>query len=330
MRKLQTPFYVTLFALCVNLLAPMVMPAKAASITTLTVVPTSSVALATTNVTLTFSPVPSITTGTILQISYDPAFTGGSSLDFNDITISGTNFSSKVCSGFIAGYFTCTVTTSAPIVTPVTILIGGVHKLTNPAAGNYSFSVTANIGGTGTTFDAGAGLAYIAGANQVVINALVVPVLSLDLYNSGSLTLMTDPNTCNLGALSINTISTCAYDIGIGTNNAGGAVLSAQAAGGMISGSNTLAAATGIGLTAGTEAYGFHISGNGTVFSAIGSYATGVQAVPGSATQISGSLAVSNKATLVQHINITHSAAVSTSTPTGNYSQTVSYTVFSK
>lgn len=301
---------------------------NAASLTNITVTPAALTVSTATNVTITFTPNTAITTGSILTFAYDTLFTGGAALVNADIAITGTNITSKVCSGFVAGMFTCTLTTSAPVTTLVTTVIGGANQLTTPAtAGNYSFSVSANIGGGGVTYDTGAGLAYIAGENQVLIKAVVPPVLALDLYNAGSNTLMTNPNTCDLGVLSINSVSTCAYDVGVGTNDTAGATAKVRAGGPLTNGSHNFTAAAGA-ITAGTESYGFYISANGTVFTASGAYATPYQPVPTTETTFSTSAVKSDKATTAQHFTVTHGATMSTTTDTGAYTQTVFYTAY--
>jgi hypothetical protein len=267
----------------------------------------------------------------VIEFTYDTAFTGGAALVDADIAISGTNITGKACSGFVAGYFKCTLTTSAGVTTPITTVIGGTHQLTTPSsAGNYSFSLSNWIGGAGTSYDVGAGLAYIAGENQVIISAKVVPVLALDLYNSASVVLMSNPNTCSLGVQSINRVTTCSYDVGVGTNDTTGATLKINGGAAMTNGSYNITNASGAALTAGTEAYGFYISAAGSKFTASGSYATPVQAVPVSETTIATSAAVSDKTVQAQHLTITHSMAISTATATGDYTQTDSYTAYTK
>lgn len=287
-----------------------------------------------TSVVITFTPVTSTTTGSIIQVTYDQGtgtgFTGGASLTDADVAITGTNITAKACTGFVSGYFKCTITSSAPVTTAVTITLNGTNKLTTPSvAGNYSVSITTDIGGTGSTFDMGAGLSYIANANEIQITALVPPVLALDLYNSGTTVVMTS-RVCALGVLSINAISSCSYDVGIGTNNTTGATLKVIAGGGMTNGVVNLTNATGP-LTAGTEAYGFYISTTGNKFTPAGSYGTASQTVPtGTAAVFADSTAISDKGTLANHITVTHQAAMSTATQTGNYTQTLSYTGFTK
>lgn len=303
---------------------------KAASLTNVTVTPAALTVSTATNVTVTFTPNTAITTGTILTFTYDTSFTGGASLTNSDVAISGTNISSKTCTGFISGYFSCTLTTSGSVTTLVTTVIGGSNQLTTPAtAGNYSLSVTADIGGAGTTFDGGAGLAYIGDENEVDIRAYVPPVLALDLYQTNSATLLTNPNTCNLGVLSYNTVNTCSYDVGVGTNNDAGSTLRVISSGDFTNGSHNFTQAGDTTIVAGTEEYGFRISDLGTVFtdSATFNGAT-YESVPTSATSIATSAAVSDKATTAQHIEITHAATMATTTPVGNYNHTVTYTAF--
>jgi hypothetical protein len=308
-------------------------PAQAATaiLTTITVTPASTLVSTATNVTIVFTPVTSTTTNTVMEVSYDPLFTGGAALVDGDITVTNANITAKVCSGFVAGYFKCTITASAPVTTAITTVIGNTHKLTTPgSAGNYSFSISDWIGGAGTGYDVGAGLAYIANENQVLITSKVVPVLALDLYNAGTATLMTNPNTCSLGVQSINRVTTCSYDVGVGTNDTTGATLKVNGGAAMTNGSTTIANATGAALVAGTEAYGFYISAAGSKFTAAGSYITPVQAVPIVETTLATSAAVSDKLTIAQHLTIVHSLAISTSTATGDYTQTDSYTVYTK
>src|SRR5690606_17336151 len=98
---------------------------------------------------VTFTPNTAITTGTILEVTYDTAFTGGAALTDADVAVTGTNISASTESNFVAGYFRSTLTTTGSVTTSVTITIDGTNELTNPATnGNYSWSVTANIGGT--------------------------------------------------------------------------------------------------------------------------------------------------------------------------------------
>lgn len=261
--KIKVVNLTSIFLLIVLVAVPLsslITKVKAASLTNVTVTPASLNTSTAANVVITFTPVTTITTGSIVIFTYDTAFTGGASVADADITITGTNITAETCTGFIAGYFRCTLTTSAGVTTAVTATIGN-NKLTTPSSvGNYSWSVSVDIGGAGTTFDSGAGLAYIGDENDVDIRAYVPPVLALDLYQTGTSTLLSNPNTCNLGVLSFNAVNTCSYDIGVGTNNASGATIRVMSDGHFTNGTHNFTQAGDTAIVAGTEEYGFRIS----------------------------------------------------------------------
>ena len=303
---------------------------NAAVLTDVTVTPTSLSTSTAADVTVTFTPVTAITNNSVIEITYPTAFTGGGALTDPDIAISGTNISSKSCTGFVAGYFRCTLTTSGSVTTTVTTVIGDTNQLTTPSsAGNYSWSVSVNVGGSGSIYDTGAGLSYIADENEVEVRAIVPSVLALDLYNSGTTTLMTNPNTCNLGVLSVNSVNTCAYNVGVGTNSSTGATVRVRAGGAFTNGTVNMTNASGI-INAGTEAYGFYISTAGARFSAAGSYGSAYQTVPTTETTLATSTTTSDKATVEHHFTVTHGATMGTTTATGTYTQTVFYTAYTK
>jgi hypothetical protein len=335
MKKRIKPYFTgILIMLTVITVFTLSFPVNAAVLTDVAITLGATTTSTATSVIITFTPVTSTTTGSIIQVTYDQGtgtgFTGGSALTDTDVAVAGTNITAKVCTGFVNGYFRCTITSSAPVTTAITITLNGGNKLTTPSvAGNYSVSITTDIGGTGSTFDMGAGLSYIANANEILVTALVPPVLALDLYDSGTTNVMSS-RVCALGVLSINAISSCSYDVGVGTNNTTGATLKVVAGGGMTNGVVNLTNASGA-LTAGVEAYGFYISTNGNKFTPAGSYGTASQTVPtGTAAVFADSTAISDKGTLANHITVTHQAAMSTATQTGNYTQTLSYTGFTK
>ncbi len=305
---------------------------KAASITNLTITPTSQNQLTLTNVTATFLPNTPITTGSILTVTYDVGFTGGATLTNTDISVTGTNIISKVCSGFSVGLFTCTLTTSASVTTLVTIVIGGANKLTTPIlADNYPFSVTVNIGGLGTTFDSGAGLAYISSnsvkENEVEVSAYVPPTVSLEIFTTGTNTKLTDPNTCGLGVLSLTQVNTCTYDVGVGTNNATGATVKVTSDGKLRQGATNFTDTSGT-ITAATEAYGIYISSNGTIFTPAGLYGTSYQPVPQTIPIFATSASTSDSLVIANHFTVTHAAAMSIATQVGSYKHKLTYTAF--
>ncbi len=306
---------------------------KAAGLTNVTVAPVSQNQSTATNIVVTFTPNTAITNGTILEVTYDTAFTGGAALTNADVSVAGTNISASTESNFVAGYFKSVLTTTGSVTTTVTITIGGGNQLTTPSsAGNYSWAVSADIGGGGTTYDIGAGLAYISSIsikeNQVNVTSIVPPAISLDLDQSGSNTKLVDPNTCTLGVLALNTVKTCSYDVAVGTNNTAGATVKVTSNNGLTNGTYTFTGTGGSPAVAGTEGYGFWVASAGSVFTASGSYGTQSQNVPTTVQTFATSSATSSATTIGEHLGVTHEAAMSTSTATGVYSHIVSYTAF--
>lgn len=333
---------ITVFGL---ILSPLVSPLKtveAASITTVAVSLNPETASTATTVTITFTPATPLTTGTVLTIAYDTSFTGGAALTDADVTITGANITSTVESAFAAGYFKSTMTNSAPVTGAVTIAIGATHKLTNPVLGNYSFSVAADIGGAGTTVDTGAGLAYV-GANQddhqVLVTAAVPPVIDLELYQAGVDTLLANPNTCPLGALSLANVSSCKYDVAGTTNNVTGMTVKVQgvtvadwATGSavLLAGSNNIDAVADGAVTAGSEEYGFNISDDGAGDVWDGStYETTDSAVPTTETIFASTAASIDGGVVANRFEVTHEASMSGSTAASTgYQHGVVYTAY--
>jgi hypothetical protein len=121
---------------------------------------------------ISFTPNNALTNNTILEVIYDESFAGV--LTDSDITITGMNIVSTSESAFENGKFRSTLTTAGNVTDLVTINIDNNPGLTNPSsAGNYAFSIVADIGGTGTTQDLGAMLLSFSGSNQVFVTAMV-------------------------------------------------------------------------------------------------------------------------------------------------------------
>lgn len=311
-------------------------PVKAASLNNISVTPASNAVSTSTNVTVAFSVNTAFTAGTLVTVAYDTAFTGGASLTNADIAVTG---STCTASGFAAGYFllTCGVATTG---TSISIVIGGTNKLTTPATqGNYNFSVVTDIGGTGSTFDSGAGLAYIARENEVEVTAVVAPVIDLELYQQNSSTLLANtapnPNSCALGVLTIATVNSCIYDIGYGTNNSTGMTVRVIADGllNTAGGADINNVADGT-VTAGSEEYGFRVTDNGTGCGTVtvgGTFGSQDNAVPLATTTLFSNDTVcdgSSSANITQRAEVTHRASVSAATQVGSYNQLVTYTAF--
>ena len=342
MKKFKILTLLTIFALMATPLTAVMPNAKAASLTDVTVSLSNENTGVTSTVTLTFTPNTAVSNGTVLEITYDTDFTGGASLTDSDVSVSGTNITSSTESDFAAGYFKSTLTTSANVTTTITITVGNTNFLTNPSSsGNYNWSITANIGGSGSTYDYGAGLAYVADDNDVTVSATVPPTIDMELYQTGTDTELTDPNTCSLGVLSLNQVSTCTYDIGTGTNNSSGVTIQVTSDGALDDGSgNDINACSGTNcdsdgtaaVTAGSEEYGFYISDNGGgEYTASGSYGTAHQPVPTSATTFATSSTTgsgTNTGQSAQRLEVTHAASMDTATVVGSYDQVVTYTAY--
>lgn len=338
MKRLKLLSLLTVFALVVApVVSVFVRPAKAAAITDLHA--GEYAASHATAKTVTFTPNTTISSGSTIEVTYDTSFTGGAALVDGDVSVSGGTLSCTE-SSFVAGYFKSTCSGSSS--TLVTITIGSTNFLTAPASsGNYPWSVTVDIGGAGTTYDYGAGLAYIADDNDVEVTAIVPPTIDMELYQTGVDAELVDPNTCPLGVLSLNQVNTCTYDIGTGTNNAAGLTIQVTSDGTLDDGSsNDIDACSGTNcdgkgsaaVTAGQEEYGFYISELGnSEYTAAGSYGTNHQPVPTSATTFATTASTgsgTNSGEIAQRLEVTHAASMDTATVVGSYDQTVTYTAY--
>jgi len=221
---------------------------------------------------------------------------------------------------------------------------GGSNNLDNPAtAGNYNVSVTTDVGDAGTSFDTGAGLAYIADENDVVVTATVPPIIDMELYDNetdGALQ-PGNPNTCYLGSLSPTLVSPCDYWIGTSANSAGGIQVKVADSGtndGLNKGdsgtnddliNNVTATQT---IDAGTEEYGFSLTDTGS-YTADGSYSTNYSPVPTTEsnvfyrTGVHTSIGTNNPGERVQ---VTHAASIDGSTEAGSYQNDLTYTAYSR
>lgn len=319
-------------------------PAKAAGLTNISIALSNNAVSATgVGVTVVFTPTTAVTNGSTIDVNFDTLFTGGGALNDADITVAGTNITSSTESGFSAGHFLSTLTTSGSVTTPITISIDTAPGLTNPGTGgNYTWSMNVNIGGTGSTYDNGAGLAYVGNANQVVITAEVGTTLDLQLFNQNGTSPLAFPFICNLGTLSTTAVSNCTYDVGFSTNSINGATVNMVSDGQLRNGVNIIAACTGTncngdattGVTAGSNEYGFQITdlGTGCSTTALAPYATADQPVPGTTDSIFANTATCDGATsanTTKRVEITHKASITNSTVVGSYSQLVTYSIFS-
>jgi hypothetical protein len=222
------------------------------------------------------------------------------------------------------------------------------YGLTTSTPTNYSIAILATSGTTEyTATDFGAALYYVLGGNQVQVSATVPAILSFSIRNSGD---SANTNVCQLGTLSISAVSTCTYRLRIATNAASGFSTTIQADHDFST--PTFATMTNIvndaSFVAGTEAYGIQTLVGATIGGrqATSSFFTDPVVESNFATTtfiVDASTVPTSSAGIIisfpRPFNtgpapsttttsaITHAAAISAGTPTGNYSQTVTYLV---
>ena len=321
----------TAFSVIAAMVAPLFVgtPVKAASLTDVTVSLSPDTTSTATTMTITFTPNTALSDGAVLEVTYDDSFSGGSSLTDSDVSVTGTNITSSTESDFSDGYFKSTISASANVTTTVTITVGDTNKLTTPAnAGNYNVSVTADPDGTGSSYDSGAGLAYVADDNDVTVSAVVPPVIDMEIYEANS---STTTNTCKLGVLSLNKVNSCSYDVAGATNNSAGMTVKVTSDGDLDDGSgNTIDAVSDGTVTAGVEEYGFIITDDGSSDQWDGgSYESSDSAVPTSETTFASTDdTIDGINTQADRLEVTHKASMATDTVVGNYDQVVTYTAY--
>lgn len=306
--------------------------AIAASLTDIVVALDPATATTLTDVEITFTPVTAITNGSVIEVNYDTGFTGGAALDNGDIVVADTGsvITGHTASGFVAGYFLVTLTTSGNVTTPVTITIGNVNQLTNPDKGNYGWSVSVDIGGAGITFDTGSGLSYVADANDVTVDATVPMTLDMEIFAAA--TGSTKTNVCHLGVLSVSDESECDYYIGLATNSDAGVTLKVSADAKLNKGSDDINDTVGE-VTAPNEEYGFRWFNSSALYTPVLVAAETDVAVPVGPTETtfvttaSSFDAVNNG---VDRLRVMHRASISGDTKAGSYDQVVTYTAYTR
>lgn len=283
-----------------------------------------------TSMTITFTPNTAITNGSIIEVTYDDDFTGGAALSDADIAVTGVNITSSVESGFAAGFFRSTLTTGGDVTTTVSIAIDNSPGLTTPgSAGNYNVGVAVDIGGAGTTFDYGAGLAYVENDNDVTVTATVPSTIDMEIYEQNS---ATKTNACALGVLSLAVVKTCVYDIGGATNASAGMTVKIDADDALNDGSgNTIDDVADGTVSAGSEEYGVMITDDGATdqWAGSGTFEASDTAVPTSETTFASTSAVIDAINNIgDRMEVSHDAAMATNTVIGNYDQLVTYTAY--
>jgi len=240
--------------------------------------------------------------------------TGGSAA--TAVSIAGSSASKAVIS-FTVG--TATMTAGAQ---SITITQSGTTTLITRAAGAYATTVV-------TPAEVGSQLAYIGGANQVVVSAVVEPILTFSL----------SANTANLGTLTTAGVSTATTVSTIATNATSGYSLFAE--------SDNAATTTGLydtvsletiipaassAIVAATSNFGLYVSavtqatnGDGTVAATAGfdNNGAGDLAITAAAQSIATSAGTADGDT----VTATYQGAVSAVQAAGSYATTVTYTL---
>lgn len=152
-------------------------------------------------------------TSTTITITTEPAFTEIKDNCGNTqvIDLNGDTFAD--------GSITATTTNSATYLlsaeTQADLTMSLCLQFVFPvAAQNYTISMLSS-----NPVDFGSALLYAHGGNQVVVTGTVPASLTFSLRNSSDLF---DTHVCELGVLSLNATSTCAYRLRIATNAANG------------------------------------------------------------------------------------------------------------
>lgn len=360
MKRFKLLSLLTVFAIA---LAPVVAlvtrPATAASLTDVTVYLNVETASGTnTDADIVFGTTTNVTADSILTITFDSGFVetpGG--LVTGDVDVYCDADSDPTTNGTAMTAATVTDSTQDLLVIDTNTdtcndfininITGGTNNIQNPGTiGNYNVSVASDIGGTGTTVDYGAGLAYVGQENDVEITAIVPPTIDMELYQPGSDTLLSNTgtgsvNVCPLGVLSLSSVNTCLYDVGTGTNNAAGLTVRLTSDGAFDDGlGNDINACAGTNcdsvgaaaVNAGQEEFGFYASENGGgEYTVAGAYGSAHQAVPTSATTIATTSTTGNGTTsgqAAQRLEITNAASMDISTVVGTYRIVKTWTAF--
>jgi len=227
---------------------------------------------------------------------------------------------------------TVSATTTAGAATyPIAINPNGITPT------NYSIALRSS-----SPVDVGAALFYAYGGNQVSVTANVPATLSFAIRNSAD---SANTSSCDLGTLSSSASSTCEYRLRIGTNAALGFQATIAANQDLGTGSATITQAVDNAASSpGSEQYGIELYGataggriNDQYTGAVSennpatyTFGTDTSPVPTSTQNFisysdafdAGSAPQLTRTSLVKHF-----ANISSGTPAGSYTQTVTYLV---
>lgn len=270
--------------------------------------------------------------GSTIRVNYSNAFTGTITTTNTSINgIAPTSISSPAVVNSTTNFVTITLSNTVGAGTLLNIIFNGL--IAPSTIGNYPFTFTASNNAYG------GGLHYVGGANTVQVRTVVPFSLEFDIRNS---TDTADSNTCDFGDVSLTAVSQCSYRLKISTNSPNGFSLSMITSGNMTNGSssiaNAIAGPIGSTVVAGQELYGARIdagliNGTGGISTILG-YSSAVSNIVAYNTttnqNIINSTGPNNPSATGDSINtilVSHSLAISATTPAGIYTQTVTYQV---
>jgi hypothetical protein len=222
-----------------------------------------------------------------------------------------------------------------PILAGVyTININGLTTVSDPSVNSWKVFATSNGIGSGTQ--------NVGQANIVNVRGRVQPNLSLIIRDDSD---TTDSNICDLDILTTTAVSECSYRLKVYSNAGLGYSISVKTSGGLSNGTdeimNASSGSAGVGGTypiPGTEIYGIKVEkgeistgGEVLVYSKfepeVGGYLAGFSNTDEN-TLISSSKPNNPDITDLQNTAlITHQLTMSPDTPSGLYTQNVTYTV---
>jgi hypothetical protein len=238
-----------------------------------------------------------------------------------DVDADGTPDGSFAFGGVYATYTFSAATTEA-----ATSALSLCIKVTSPATpNNLSFFAQSTM--ASGPEDIGGTFLYSGDDNDVTVTAIVASELEFRIRNSAD---TADTNTCNLGVLSISSLSSCTYRLKVRTNASSGYQVETIADGDLrLSGSGDVVDSLDLDpiaedgtVAAGTEGYGVQFYGGACTAGSITEDAPfDDDDTPVASNTFSGSTDTTNTA-LVDHV-----AAMDTSTAPGTYTQIVSYYV---
>ena len=285
------------------------------------------------NITVAFPTSAALAIGNQIQFSYNTSYTG--TITTANITVN-TVAPSAVTLNTVASTTTATLTLANNILSGATVTVTTTGLTSPSAAANYAFTIK-------TPVDFGANFQYVGQANVVQVTAFIPINLSFSIRNTGD---TANTNTCDLGTASTTAVSTCSYRLKVSSNAKSGYTVSYQASGGLTDGTNIMANAVvgtggtgGTNIVAGTEIYGVRIT-PGSITGASGTITAAAAFNAGATNSV---LYNNNTPTVIMTATkanspgatgdvtntslITHNLGIDSNTESGNYTQTITYTI---